>query len=91
MLTFQWELIFGASWVAQSGTVHADTPDKARAKIFETLGRDDLNPDKWVETPNTPARFQVYLTESTEGVGTERLEFWEVLTLFSEQIIETDH
>ena len=84
MLTYQYELIYGASWVAQQGSVNADTQVEARAKIFEALEIDDPCPDKWIETNDKPARFRVYLREVTESVEIERLEFWQVPTLFSE-------
>ena len=82
MLTYEFQLIYGASWVAQQGSINADTQVEARAKIFEALEIDDPFPDKWIKTEDTPARWLVYLTKTTEGVGTERLEFWQVATLF---------
>ena len=84
MLTYEYQLIYGASWVAQQGSVMADTQAEARTKIFEALGIDDPCPDKWIETQDTPARFRVYLREVTESMEIERLEFWQVPTLFSE-------
>lgn len=70
MLTYQYELICGASWVAISGDVHANSHHEARTKVFEALDLDDPCPDDWIQTHDTPARFRVQLTE------TERLEFW---------------
>ena len=83
MLTYQYELIYGASWVAQQGSVMADTQTEARAKVFEALGIDDPCPDRWIETQDTPARFRVWLLNKGErSPETERLEFWRVATLF---------
>lgn len=85
MLTYQYELIFGASWVAQTGSVNADSPSEARAKIFEELvDIDDPCPDKWIETHDTPPRFRVDISKTYQGVDSERLEFWQVATLFSQ-------
>ena len=49
MLTFEYQLIYGEGWVANKGSVHADTAVEARAKIFGHLAVDDPCENGWVD------------------------------------------
>ena len=49
MLTFEYQLIYGEGWVANKGSVHADTAVEARAKIFGALAVDDPCENGWVD------------------------------------------
>ena len=83
MLTFEYQLIYGEGWIADKGSVHADTAVEARAKIFGHLAVDDPCENGWIEKTDAGiTKFVVYLTDATQGIGAERVEFWQTPTLF---------